>query len=707
MRGILVGAGATCALLLAFSLAPAAATHAQPGPDGTSMRFDHDGDNEWWVEVLTREGSGTQVVALATQVEGAGSHPMKRIGVVDGWDKWTPSQSFRVPAGARVAFDAHVIDAQGDAHVIRSCWFTHPAGTEQCGGTPPPPSGWAATLVGQAGSGGSGGDMAVADVDNDGRPDVVVARSNGLRVYEWSGSTWVPQLVSSRSFDAVAAGDGDGDGRREVYAVTPSAAGRDLMEYRFVDGAWRETPLLGFRHGYGNDLTIGDIDGQAGPELYASMTDMECDPDPNVPLCSTSSKVYLVRKAGGVWGGTAIADLSGTIDTFWIADADNNARYELYIGHHTRHADRVAQLQHVAGAWQATALPGTGSESGWSQVVAGDGDRDGRQEVYAANYYGSLRKITYTQTGGWQAQDIFTQHSPPTAPDGQELRIDALALGDGDGDGSQELYFTTSRDAVYQVRASGGSWVLTRTAAPTEAGVIGTSGPLVVGDGDGDGRREVYTTAAFEREGQQPSNAVYKVHKPASGFDASFTGVRGNEWWVQAAVSATGGTLSKVEVSLDGGSWKPLAKQDWGAWAASYHIRDGTVVQLRATSTSGATDLSDCYKWIPASGKDAAKVTCGSAPPPSAFDASFSGVKGNEWWVQVNVAANEPVAKVEARVGCGGTWQVLPKQDWGAYAKSFHVPSGSKVDFRATSASGATDLSGGYVWPNATPTSAC
>jgi len=190
-------------------------------------------------------------------------------------------------------------------------------------------------------------------------------------------------------------------------------------------------------------------------------------------------------------------------------------------------------------------------------------------------------------------------------------------------------------------------------------------------------------------------------------FDASFTGVRGNEWWVQANVATNGLAVAKMDVTLDNGAtWNPLAKQSWGGWAASYHIVQGTIVRLRATATDGQTDLSSCRQWIPPSGQDAAIVTCPGTQPP-AFDAAFTGVKGNEWWVQVNVAGNQPVASVMVRLECRADWQPLTKQSWGGWAASFQIPSGSKVDFQARTASFDSDVSAGYVWPQATPTSGC
>ena len=175
-------------------------------------------------------------------------------------------------------------------------------------------------------------------------------------------------------------------------------------------------------------------------------------------------------------------------------------------------------------------------------------------------------------------------------------------------------------------------------------------------------------------------------------FDATFTSVKGNAWWVQTSVRATGGSLAKVDVSINEGAWRPLTDRGWG-WAASYSAPEGSLVQFRATSSGGATDLSDCYRWT------AATLTSCSSPPVTQFDATFSSVRGNEWWVETDVTVTEGVlVGVDARVN-GGTWIPLEKTSWGSWAKSFHVATGSSVEFRARSANAETDQSGTYAWP--------
>ena len=185
---------------------------------------------------------------------------------------------------------------------------------------------------------------------------------------------------------------------------------------------------------------------------------------------------------------------------------------------------------------------------------------------------------------------------------------------------------------------------------------------------------------------------------PNQTFDATFSHVKGNAWWIQASVGATGGTLAKVEASLDGGAWKPLTDRGWG-WAASHHAPSGTIVRFRATSAAGAVDLSGCYRWTTAT-----PVACpgdGTPPPGGGFDATFRNVKGNAWWIQADVTATGgTLAGVDARVN-GGAWIPLVKQSWGSWAKSIHAPSGSTVELRARATDGGADVSAAYRWPPA------
>ena len=88
-----------------------------------------------------------------------------------------------------------------------------------------------------------------------------------------------------------------------------------------------------------------------------------------------------------------------------------------------------------------------------------------------------------------------------------------------------------------------------------------------------------------------------------------------------------------------------------------------------------------------------------TSTPTGVFTATFETSPNiNNWWVEVKVTSSHTVVKVEAQTN-GGTWTQLNPTDWGTWAKSYNVPSGSHVVFRATDTDGAIALSQVFTWP--------
>lgn len=83
----------------------------------------------------------------------------------------------------------------------------------------------------------------------------------------------------------------------------------------------------------------------------------------------------------------------------------------------------------------------------------------------------------------------------------------------------------------------------------------------------------------------------------ASTYAATFRNARGNAWWVEADVDAA--DLAKVETRVDGGAWVALPRTSWGSYAKSLYAAEGSTVEFRATSSTGAAALSTHYRWIP------------------------------------------------------------------------------------------------------------
>jgi hypothetical protein len=107
-------------------------------------------------------------------------------------------------------------------------------------------------------------------------------------------------------------------------------------------------------------------------------------------------------------------------------------------------------------------------------------------------------------------------------------------------------------------------------------------------------------TGSYEQGGPVPlwvpiNGAAAPGTSPNQGaFGASFA-VKGNEWWVQAVISATK-PIASADANVNGGAWVPLTNQGWG-WAKSIHAPAGSHVQFRAHATDGSIALSPSYVW--------------------------------------------------------------------------------------------------------------
>ncbi len=346
----------------------------------------------------------------------------------------------------------------------------------------------------------------------------------------------------------------------------------------------------------------------------------------------------------------------------------------------------------------------------YTHPIIVDAQGDGEPEVY----WGDWNTMGH-KPGNWEvtgpgnfyrysaAGDLVWRQSLDTFWSNNDV-----ALADVDGDGVQEMLANGPRSDGHD-----GIWYLDTETGAKETFVDlypykAQRGPIVA-DLWGTGTMQwVIQVAPYQGGGHgilvYDTGAAYDAawpHLPYTSFDRGQTGDGGgdetpfdatvtvsenaNEWWVEVYVDANE-PVTAVDARVNGGSWVALEKQDWGSWAKSFHVEAGSQVEFRATSQDGDQDVSKTFTWL----SDGGDTT--------AFDATFTvSDNANEWWVEVYVDANEPVTAVDARVN-GGSWVALDKQDWGSWAKSFHVEAGSQVEFRATSQDGDQDTSETFTW---------
>ena len=578
------------------------------------------------------------------------------------------------------------------------------------------------------GYGGNSGPL-VTDLEGDGRKEALFFGDGG-EVYARDASTgsqkwvfWAGNHVRPASIPVAGnAADLDGDGRREVVFAARHAPADDTYYYDnhmmvFVlnhNGALKAKWQPSWAHplSYTHPI-LHDLDGDGKRDILLQ--------DWNTIGHKPGNWEQLGPAHVAAWTGTGQQLWMTTLDNTWsnddlgLADVDGDGALEVIaVGMGSGGMDGVWYLDARTGAKEAHV--GVGHD--WTVLrgpVLGDLDGSGRLgwaiSIHDSDWGGAIKVFqtdaACSATGflGWQNNHrcgggTGTPPPDPTPPPGD---FTASFSTDGGNEWWISVRVDANRDlAGVDTRINGGSWkpLSLKSWGAWAASYHAPSGSVVEFRARSTDGAQVVSGAYSWPSGTPTSGGGTTPPPPSDGsFDATFTGVKGNEWWVQASVSASGGTLAKVDVSLNGGAWKPLENKGWG-WAASYSIPSGTIVQLRATSTTGATDLSGCYKWTTAT---AATCPDGSATPPppagSTFAATFSNVKGNEWWIQTDVSVSGgTLAGVDARVD-GGAWVALTKQSWGSWAKSVHAPAGSSVELRARSTDGQSVVSAAYAWP--------
>ncbi len=455
----------------------------------------------------------------------------------------------------------------------------------------------------------------------------------------------------------------------EVFAnlATLQSHGVTAMVYR----SWKDSPNMDTANYYGEaerhwGLAWPDGTQKAAGKVWAEGVKAQREAHSNqAPAAAFTASV---------------AGLSGTFDASASSDPDGDAlSYAWSFGDGASGSGQAATHAYAApGSYTVTLTVGDG------QLVAS-----------------ASRTVSAVQPNRAPAAAFSATAS--------QLTVAVDASGSTDADGDALSYAWSFGDG-----ASGTGKAASHAYAAAGTYAIG----LTVSDGKTTGTASKSVTVS---KPASTSTTTTSAPAPAPAFTATVA-PKGNEWWVEAAVSGSQ-PVAKVEAKAGSGSWVPLDKKDWGAYAKSFNVPKGTLVQFRVTAADGQVATTSAQAWLvdmslkqASVGSSATTTTTTSATTTTtasktttttasststtstSFRASFTPkAVGNDWWVESAVTGNQPIAKVEAKVN-GGSWVTLSKQDWGNYAKSLNAPNGSSVVFKATSTAGAQYSSVAYTW---------
>jgi hypothetical protein len=287
------------------------------------------------------------------------------------------------------------------------------------------------------------GSVAIADVNGDGKPDIVVTNACGVDSNCTSGSvgvllgrgdgTFMPAVAygSGGYFDtSVAVADVNGDGKPDIVVANDcadmSCSGNCVVGVLLGRGDGTFMPAVAYGSGgsFDRSVAVADLNGDGKPDV--------------VGATGGSSVVVLLGNGNGTFQPAVAYDAGGASLSVAVADVNGDGKADLLVGNF---GGKVAVLLgNGDGTFQSAAsYPSGGSAS--VSVVATDVNADGKPDVLAANVCsepvncssGSVGVLLGNGNGSFEAAIVY-------GSGGQQAS--SIAAADLNGDGRPDVLVT-------------------------------------------------------------------------------------------------------------------------------------------------------------------------------------------------------------------------------------------------------------------------
>ena len=359
--------------------------------------------------------------------------------------------------------------------------------------------------------------VAIGDINNDGKPDVVVTQYGGIKLFLNKGGGKFEDITAQAGLEnpgwatSAAFVDYNKDGFLDLvvanyvdYDKRKVCVGRDGLREFCGPAHFNGTPTRLFRNltGRGEGIRFEDVTLAAGlakapgPGLGVYCADFNGDGLPDIFIANDQKPNHLwINHEDGTFTEEAsfyglAVDGMGNAQAgmgIGIGDVDGDGRFDIFISH-TRIEYHTLWLQKKRGMFQdatsAAGLMNAGRRSTGFGTAVADFDNDGWPDIVLANggvardharadarqhdfltAYGERNQL-FRNLGSGTFRDI-SDHNPALCGTPNVAR--GLAYGDLHGDGALDLVLTTIADRARvfrNVAKSRGNWLMVQAFDP-------------------------------------------------------------------------------------------------------------------------------------------------------------------------------------------------------------------------------------------------